>query len=168
VIPLLAQAGTDLPLYLETANYRDFTDRAPDQHKILQLRDDIRAGCVRTTLPERFRNTYVTAPPLPRNYINRDTLLTALREAVVLDEPGPSIAITAIRGMGGIGKTILAQALAYDEVIQEAFPDGIAWTTIGKDASHNLKERLQEVCRALGIIPPPMRVNFNASIAIER
>jgi hypothetical protein len=34
--------------------------------------------------------------------------------------------------MGGIGKTILAQALCHDEVIQDAFPDGIAWVSVGR------------------------------------
>jgi hypothetical protein len=32
-----------------------------------------------------------------------------------------------LHGMGGIGKTVLAQALCHDEVVQQAFPDGIIW-----------------------------------------
>jgi hypothetical protein len=55
--------------------------------------------------------------------------------------------------MGGIGKTILAQTLSRDEVVQQAFPDGIAWTTVGKDVSPNLTARMQEVRRALGDKP---------------
>jgi hypothetical protein len=47
--------------------------------------------------------------------------------AVILDEPGPSIALTALRGTGSIGKTILAQALSHDQVVQQAFPDGSGW-----------------------------------------
>jgi hypothetical protein len=57
--------------------------------------------------------------------------------------------------MGGIGKTILAQALSHDPVVQQAFPDGIAWTTVGKDISGNLTARMQEVRRALGDQPAP-------------
>ena len=34
--------------------------------------------------------------------------------------------ITARRGMGGAGKTMLAQALCYDGAVREALPDGIA------------------------------------------
>src|SRR5205823_12646216 len=64
-----------------------------------------------------------------------------------------SIALTALRGMGGIGKTILAQAISHDEVVQQAFPDGVIWTTIGKESAHDLITRMQEVRRGLGDEP---------------
>jgi hypothetical protein len=34
--------------------------------------------------------------------------------------------------LGGIGKSTLAAALAYDEDVQERFPDGILWATLGQ------------------------------------
>jgi NB-ARC domain len=34
--------------------------------------------------------------------------------------------------MGGIGKTVLATALAHDLEVRQAFPDGIYWLTIGQ------------------------------------
>ena len=34
--------------------------------------------------------------------------------------------------MGGIGKTVLAAALAHDWEVRQAFPDGIYWLTIGQ------------------------------------
>ena len=34
--------------------------------------------------------------------------------------------------MGGIGKTVLATALARDENIRGAFTDGIFWITLGQ------------------------------------
>jgi hypothetical protein len=37
-----------------------------------------------------------------------------------------------IQGMGGIGKTVLAAALAHDSEVREAFPDGVYWLTIGQ------------------------------------
>jgi hypothetical protein len=153
VIPLLAAAGADRPLHLETSNYRDFSGGKPRPEQLRQLREDIRTGRNAAVFQEKYRATYVTAPPLPRNYIERPQALENLRNAVIADEPGPSIALTALRGMGGIGKTILAQALSHDEVVQEAFPDGIVWTTVGKDVSHSLKVRMQEVRRALGDKP---------------
>jgi hypothetical protein len=39
---------------------------------------------------------------------------------------------SAIQGQGGIGKTILAQLLAYDGDVQTRFPDGIYWLTFGQ------------------------------------
>ncbi|OUL31311.1 hypothetical protein BV372_20330, partial [Nostoc sp. T09] len=34
--------------------------------------------------------------------------------------------------MGGIGKTVLATALARDEEVRQAFPDGVFWITLGQ------------------------------------
>ena len=37
--------------------------------------------------------------------------------------------------MGGIGKTVMARALCDDPKVQLAFPDGILWATLGKEAT---------------------------------
>jgi len=142
VIPILAKPGTDIPLHLETKNYR----RA-DQLELL-LRD-IQTGKNAVVLRQEFQQTYVTAPPLPRNYLPRPDALGAIRNALLTEDPGPSIALTALKGMGGIGKTVLAQALCHDEVVQEAFPDGIIWITAGKESTIDLVTRLREVGKGL-------------------
>jgi hypothetical protein len=40
--------------------------------------------------------------------------------------------LVALHGMGGSGKTTLARGLLEDPLIQEAFPDGIFWATLGQ------------------------------------
>ena len=35
-------------------------------------------------------------------------------------------------GQGGIGKTVLAAALAGDEAVRRHFPDGVFWVTVGE------------------------------------
>ncbi len=152
VVPVLAGTDADVPLHLESKNYRDFSEAKPYATQFRLLLQDIGAG-KGITLQEAFRSTLVTAPPLPRNYLERPESLASLRDAVVTDEPGPSVALTALEGMGGIGKTILAQALSHNEAVQNAFPDGIVWTTVGREAAYNLITRMQEVCRALGDEP---------------
>ncbi|MCP4657781.1 MAG: hypothetical protein GY856_20430 [bacterium] len=42
---------------------------------------------------------------------------------------GENVAVTTIQGMGGIGKTALARQLAV--TIQDAFPGGVLWWTLG-------------------------------------
>ena len=40
--------------------------------------------------------------------------------------------------------------LCHDEAMPQAFPDGVIWTTIGKEPTFDLIIRMQEVRRALG------------------
>ena len=75
-------------------------------------------------LQEQFRNTYVTAPTLPQNFVRFEEQMVALRSALITDGDGEHIAPTALKGMGGIGKTILAQALCHDQVVSRPSPTG--------------------------------------------
>lgn len=92
----------------------------------------------------------ITVPPLPLNYIERPAALASLRSAV-LDASGSSVvALIELKGMGGIGKTVLAQALFEDEAVQKAFPDGRVWITVGREPTYDLDEKLREIVHALG------------------
>jgi hypothetical protein len=147
VIPLRAPDNKDVPLYLEAKNYLDFA--SGDYSECLrQLLGDI-TGRKGVELKAEYRHTYVTAPPLPANYVDRPHELRTLRNAVMSESGGRTIGVTALEGMGGIGKTVLAQALCHDEVIQQAYPDGIVWTTAGKESAYDLVTRMREVAKGL-------------------
>jgi hypothetical protein len=152
VIPLLGQPGTGIPLHLESRQYRDFTGTKPYAPELRLLVEDIR-HVDDVPVRSRYHAPHVTAPPLPGNFIERPEALAMLRRRLITDGSGPTIAVTALRGMGGIGKTVLAQDLARDEIVQEAFPDGIIWITAGKESAYNLTVRMSEVLRALGDTP---------------
>jgi hypothetical protein len=149
VVPLLAQAGTDVALHLEAKNYRDFTNSNSYPKSFNELLGDlhVRNGI---ELKTEFRQTYVTAPPLPVNYVERPEALAALRNSLITADGGRQIALTALQGMGGIGKTVLAQALCHDEVVQHAFPDGVIWVTVGKESTVDVVSRMREVGKQLG------------------
>jgi hypothetical protein len=154
VIPILAAANTDVPLHLEAKNYRDLSNDLTYAPQLRLLITDIRAGNEGIRLREEFRRTsYVTVPPLPRNFIALPHALERLRDAVMRADSGPTISLTALLGMGGVGKTVLAQALSRDQVIQDALPDGIVWTTVGKEPIYDLVTRVREVRRGLGDEP---------------
>jgi len=148
VIPLLAQRDTEIPLHLEAKNYRDFTEANTYSERFAELLADIDVD-QGLTLKEKYRQTYVTAPPLPVNFVERPEALAALRDALITDGGGRHIALTALRGMGGLGKTVLAQSLCHDEVVQQAFPDGVIWVTAGKESTFDVVTRLREVGKAL-------------------
>jgi hypothetical protein len=76
-------------------------------------------------------------PNLPPHFLPREEQLNPLKQKVLADTNQP-VAITAkschvgVQGMGGIGKTVLATALARDEEVRRAFPDGVIWITFGQ------------------------------------
>jgi len=81
-------------------------------------------------------------PDLPRHYSPRQGELAVLRQKLLAgDESVP------ITGMGGIGKTVLASALAHEPEVRQAFPDGIYWLTIGQKP--NLLDLQNQLLRRL-------------------
>src|SRR5271166_5766862 len=153
VIPLMAQTGAEVPLHLEAKNYRDFTADSRYPQAFTELLADLHSRNGISLRPEFRETSYVTVPPLPVNFVERPEALAALRDALITDGGGRHIALTALQGMGGIGKTVLAQALCHDEVVQQAFPDGVVWITIGKESAFDALTRMREVGKALGDDP---------------
>ena len=152
LIPVLAVKGSDRPIYLYARQYRDFTNDANYPARLGELLADIR-GDATATLPDAYRKTrvtYLTAPPRVTNYLERPEALHALRDALFAEDRRQPIALTALAGMGGIGKTVLAKALTDDEVVQRAFPNGVVWITAGKERKRDFIEEMREVGKALG------------------
>jgi hypothetical protein len=132
VLPILVHDDVEQPVYLEAVQCRDFAAPAVYSEPLEQLVQDIesRSGA---TLTSKYRETrYDTVPDLPINFIARSVELEALKKALLSDRDQRDVALVAMRGMGGIGKTVLAQALCHDESVQAAFPDGIIWVRIGE------------------------------------
>ena len=152
VIPVLTVKDTERPLYVYARQYRDFTNGADYAVRFDELLADIR-GNATATLPDTYRKTrvtYLTTPPRVANYLERPEALHALRDTLFAEDHRQPIALTALAGMGGIGKTVLAKALTDDEVVQRAFPDGIVWITAGKERQRDFIEEMREVAKALG------------------
>ncbi len=122
VIPILAAPGASVPIHLKDRQYRKY----PEQEAELLL--DINAD----RLPSSFmRRTlyHDTVPSLPKTFLKRNHTLAALRDLVFMEGAEATVAVTAVAGMGGIGKTVLTTALCHDLAVQRAFPDGIAWVS---------------------------------------
>ena len=151
VIPLSVQADADRPVYLEAKQYVDFSEDATYSLRLEALEQAIK-GRTGATLAPGFKTTrYDTVPPLPQNFVPRPAESEALRQAVLSDREQHHVRLLALRGMGGIGKTVLAQALCRDEAVQAAFPDGVAWIKIGERPSEaDLVNQMREAARAIG------------------
>ncbi|NES18288.1 MAG: hypothetical protein F6K41_04990 [Symploca sp. SIO3E6] len=73
-------------------------------------------------------------PPLPTYYVDRTTTRerikrNLLRQGTAQDR---TLVVSAVYGLGGIGKSVLATALAFDREVQKHFPDGVLWATLGQ------------------------------------
>ncbi len=152
VLPVLVQPDADRPVYLEHLNYRASFDPALYGETLRLLLVEMTSNPL-APLPEFFRSTpfFVPShvPPLPRHFIARPAELERLRQALLSDNATRQTALTAVQGLGGIGKTVLAKALCQDEAILNAFPDGIVWVPIGRDAG-NMGDEIKFVGKKLG------------------
>jgi len=130
VIPLLIQADAERPLHLESLNYRDFSVSSQYSAMLDLVKTDL-AGVGHVISAPELAQTNVD--PLPADYILRAKLLDQVRAAVLYDATDRRVALTALQGMGGIGKSVLASAICHDEAVRDAYPDGVIWVKIGQN-----------------------------------
>jgi WD40 repeat protein len=76
----------------------------------------------------------------------QDKLLAGKGKAVAVTGAGKRK--TAVQGMGGIGKTVLAAGVVREEEVRRAFPDGVFWLTFGQQP--NPKARQEQLAQWLG------------------
>jgi WD40 repeat protein len=146
VIPVRVQPNTEIPLYFEPRNWRDYPAHIPELLADISARN----GATLRTQYRQTRVEYRTAPPRVPRYVHRPEALQSLRDTILADRGNRPVSLTALIGMGGIGKTVLVQALCNDDVVQAAFPDGIVWTAVGRERVHPFSHQMREIAKALG------------------
>lgn len=134
----------DYPLAIDELKLVHAEDFRNDADYALHLKELIR---ILNEPPPRM-GKLIAVPSLPAHYLSRTDRLIPLRDAVRsgLDSAAPFGGMAArqqfhgiagaakhvgMHGMGGIGKSVLANLLAHDRKIREAFPDGIVWVGLG-------------------------------------
>ncbi len=116
--------------------------------------------------PPRTTSKLVGVPVLPAYYVPRPDVFLAAKQALLTEgnlKPQPvlsqSIAplsgisigplrLVGLHGPEGIGKSVLARALAHDREVRTAFPDGIVW--IALDTLPDIVDQLRVLHRDLG------------------
>ena len=147
VIPILRLEGVeDLPAELRLTDVADFREE--------QRFDGAMANLLRQleTPPVEWGPFLTPVPTLPHPFIARHGDVESLLRRVVPDISGPAVVsgaeqTTAILGMPGIGKSVLAAAFARRADVRRAFQDGIVWITIGE--RHQAREALTELLLAV-------------------
>ena len=147
VAPILRLGDYPLvPDELKLLHCEDFRDDAAYAFHLDQLIRILRE-------PPAPLGKLIAVPSLPAHFVSRSEGWTKIRDALRADLDRPvvisgAVARVGLHGMGGIGKSVLASALAHDRKVREAFPDGIVW--IGLGALPDLRARMQDAHRALG------------------
>ncbi|MGO9971325.1 MAG: NB-ARC domain-containing protein [Solirubrobacteraceae bacterium] len=98
-----------------------------------------------------------SVPVLPAAFVARAEL-ASLREAV-LGSRDCAVGVTGkalgLHGQGGIGKTVLAAAIARDDAVRRHFPDGVFWVTVGEQG--DLVAKQIDLLERLGTAHPELR-----------
>ncbi len=100
---------------------------------------------VQTGDTRRDRAAHLSAPSIPKEFLDRRQLRTQVCAALTQDRG--EAAIVALTGMGGSGKSMLARAVARDPVIKDRFADGVIWLEAGTSSVLGWQ---REILEALG------------------
>jgi NB-ARC domain/APAF-1 helical domain len=72
---------------------------------------------------------------LPKDYVDRPEIRQKIKSKLIdcsVSRPG-TLVVSAIYGLGGAGKSVMAAALAHDQEVQEVCVDGVLWVTLGQN-----------------------------------
>uniref|UniRef100_A0A4W3JJF3 Apoptotic protease-activating factor 1 n=1 Tax=Callorhinchus milii TaxID=7868 RepID=A0A4W3JJF3_CALMI len=87
-------------------------------------------------------------PQRPVVFVDRPKLVQTIRKELIKLKQGPGW--ITIHGMAGSGKSVLAaEALRNHSVIDDCFPGGVHWVSIGKQDRVGLLVKLQNLCSRL-------------------
>ena len=118
-------------------------DLAKPEHKVTFLRQ--LAG------PSQHNPVPLWPPAPPIDFVPRLQHMTAIVADLLDAESHDAIAITAaLRGTTGYGKTALAQAIAADPRIEDAYYDGIIWVVLGRQSGGIVIPWIVDIIAALG------------------
>ncbi|NEO04684.1 MAG: hypothetical protein F6K51_03490 [Moorea sp. SIO3I8] len=137
----------DLATNLELFN-QEWDNKRPDKSKQQQQ--------ATATTPKRCQSLRrkpgvpFQAPPLPPYFIQRPEVSQSLKQSLLSEQTAKTgtLVVSAIYGLGGIGKSTLAAAIAHDPEVQTHFGDGILWATLGQQP--DLLSFLSSWIQALG------------------
>ncbi|MEO1392315.1 MAG: NB-ARC domain-containing protein [Cyanobacteria bacterium J06634_5] len=89
---------------------------------------------VRQKSPAERYQVPLQMPPLPDHFVERPEPQSAVKAQLLCEnDKGGTLVVSAIYGLGGIGKSVLASKLTHDPDVQDYFADGILWVTLGQN-----------------------------------
>ncbi|MEP7107962.1 MAG: NB-ARC domain-containing protein [Ferruginibacter sp.] len=104
-----------------------------------------------------------SVPNKPANFITRQNEIETIKEIIMGDNYKPGVISsagksTALAGMGGIGKSVLASAICHDCEVKRSFSDGVYWVTIGQQQPE------LNVTRAVQLLTGDDKINLRDNV----
>jgi len=156
VIPILRVGDFDaLPGELSLLHCDDFRDDTQYARQLARIIENLHR-------PEPPLGKLYAVPSLPLHFLGRPELPRKLRDAVRIDlnrqDLHRPVGVTGatsrvgLQGMGGIGKSVVAAAVARDREVRRSYPDGVIWITFGPRP--NVAQLMRDMVRYLGSQEP--------------
>ena len=147
VISIVRMGDYDIvPGELSLLHCEDFRDDSTYSDQLKKLISNLRR-------PEPPLGHLFAVPSLPKHFMGRTEFLHRIKDAVQVDLQNPIVITGAasrvgVQGMGGIGKSVLAAAVARDREVRRAYPDGIIWISFGQ--TPDVAQLMRDVAIHLG------------------
>lgn len=96
------------------------------------------------------RSVPFQAMALPKYYVDRPEIRQVIKAKLIDRSPTRSkiLVLGAVDGLGGVGKSVIAAAIANDPDVQSVCKDGVLWVTLGSNP--DILPCLYDWIRALG------------------
>jgi WD40 repeat protein len=139
----------EVPGEISLLHCEDFRDDAKYRNSLGKLIESLRK-------PNPKLGGLFAVPNLPAHFLARPELMRRVRDALLVDLQTPKVITSAdarvgVQGMGGIGKSVLAAALARNREVRQAYPDGIVWIAFGQHmGDEELLQRQRDLAKHLG------------------
>jgi tetratricopeptide (TPR) repeat protein len=148
VIPCVLREA-EMPSFLASRVRVDFRNESDFDGAVESLVRAISGKAAASLVPEPVVqiSRMLLPPPYPKPVlVGRDQVVQQVREALLAQDPtGPR----ALQGMPGVGKTAIALAVAFDDVIRVRFNQDVIWVQLGRQP--DLLGLLGEIGGRLGI-----------------
>ncbi|MFG2106507.1 NB-ARC domain-containing protein [Micromonospora chersina] len=120
--------------------------------------------------PVRARPRMV--PPIANDMVKRQTLIRQLLDEITNPTHAGPVAVTAVHGTGGFGKTVLTIQACHDPSIDARFPGGVLWTELGQEIhGPALASKINDMTERLTGVRPtladPQAAGFHLGEALD-